>query len=156
MRESIVVIAASNGSCFAKQTWEENNKCRWVGGARTKSSDEKKTLEWFTGQALKQDPKAEVVHADIQLNSLPNCSLYKDWQSPKQITESFLQAQQRLEQSGAIMLTKTGRRPDRGDNPEIFPKDGLQEKGVRFFRGDRARKLRIIFQRMGIMICQRC
>ena len=62
MRENIVVIAASNGPCIAKQTWEKNNECRWIGGARTKSSDEKKTLEWLTGQALKQDPKAGVVY----------------------------------------------------------------------------------------------
>ena len=59
----------------------------------------------------------------------------EDWQSPEQIADSLLQAQQRLEQSGVAMLTMTGPRPARGDNPEIFLKDALQEKRRSFFKG---------------------
>ena len=91
------------------------------------------------GQALKLDhPKAVVVYADIPLNSLTNEDRpfeEEDWQSPEQIAESILQAQQRLEQSGVAMLIMTRRRPARGANPEIFLKDAQQEKGVRFFKG---------------------
>ena len=159
MRENIVILAASNGTCFANQTWEKNIKCRWISGARTKSRNENKTLDCLIGQALKLDhPKAVVVYADIPLNSLTNKDRpfdKKDWQSPEQIAESLLQAQQRLEQSGVAMLTMTGRRPARGDNPEIFMKYALQEKGVRFLGQIGRGKLRILFQWMGFMFCQR-
>ena len=156
MRENIVILAASNGTCFAKQTWEKNIKRRWISGARTKSRNENKTLDCLIGQALKLDhPKAVVVYADIPLNSLTNKDHpfdEKDWQSPEQIAESLLQAQQRLEQSGVAMLTMTGRRPARGDNPEIFLKDALQEKGVRFFRADRAAETKDSFQADGVHV----
>ena len=156
MRENIVILAASNGTCFANQTWEKNIKCRWISGARTKSRNENKTLDCLIGQALKLDhPKAVVVYADIPLNSLTNKDRpfdKKDWQSPEQIAESLLQAQQRLEQSGVAMLTMTGRRPARGDNPEIFMKDALQEKGVRFFRADRAGETKDSFPVDGVHV----
>ena len=109
-------------------------------------------MECLNGQALIQDPKAEVVYADISLNSVLNGPFNKeDWQSPKLITESLLQAQQRLEQSGVTMLTMIGHHPARGDNPETFLKDALQEKGVRFLGEKGRQKLRNIFQRMGFM-----
>ena len=102
-------------------------------------------MECLTGQALKQDPKAVVVYADIPVHCLSNKSRpfhKEDWQSPKPITESLLQAQQRLEQSGVTMLTLTVRRPGRGDNPETFLKDALREKGVRFSSEIGRKKLR--------------
>ena len=146
MRENIVILAVSNRSCFAKQTWEKNIKCRWISGARTKSKNGNKTLNCLIGQSLKLDhPKAVVVYADKSLNSLTNKDSRfdkEDCQSPEQIAESLLQAQQRLEQSGVAMLTMTGRRPARRDNPEIFLKDALQEKGVRFLRAYRVGEIR--------------
>ena len=69
-----------------------------------------------------------MVYADIPLNSLTNKDRRfdkEDWQSSEQIAESLLQAQQRLEQTGVAMLTMTGRRHARGDNPEFFLKDAL-------------------------------
>ena len=136
MRENIVILAASNGSCFTKERWQNNIKCRWISGARTKSRNLNKTLDCLIGQALKLDhPKAVVVYADIPLNSLTNKDRpfdKDDWQSPEQIAESLLQTQQLLEQSGVVMLTMTGRRPARGDNPEIFLKDALQKRAFVF------------------------
>ena len=44
------------------------------------------------------------------------------------------------------MLTMTGRRPVRGDNPKSLLKDGLQEKVVRFLGQIGQGKLRILFQ----------